>query len=244
MATSAALLLSPTLAASSDADDLSARELAEQAKDTFLDAQSVRLKLADRSASTISSKTAPTFMDLFLDRDGNCVGTLELGANGGSLEIVRRGEEVWLKPDTAFWKAQLPGSQGDTAAEFVRNRYIRGSSDDALLKDVVKACDLDTYQEEFGRSGLSSDDKSLTKGEETTVDGAEVVPLKGEEDGKPSTLYVTSDRPHRLVAITQKADGTDTKVTFSDYDEPVPSQTPSADESVDVDQVREELLGG
>ncbi|KUO21733.1 N-acetyltransferase [Streptomyces dysideae] len=84
------------------------------------------MKLTDRSAATRTSRTQPTSMDLALDRDGNCVGTMEMGSDGGSVEIVKRGEEVWMKPDTAFWKAQVPGGEGDEVAELFKNRYIHG----------------------------------------------------------------------------------------------------------------------
>ncbi|MFI6039065.1 hypothetical protein ACIBBD_34000 [Streptomyces sp. NPDC051315] len=241
---SAALLLCPAPAAASDADDLTARELAERAGDSLADAESARLRVADRGADATGSRTEPTGMDLFLDRDGNCVGTVEMGSNGGSLQIVKRGEEVWVKPDTAFWTSHLPGGQGEEVAELVKNRYVHASTRDAALEDTAGMCDLDSVQEELDSSGLSSDGASMTKGEETTLDGTEVIPLKGEEDGRPTTLYVTSDSPHRLVGAAQRVDGTDRRLTITDYDEPVPSQTPSADETVDIEKIEEKLLGG
>ncbi|NUS28302.1 MAG: hypothetical protein HOV92_29340, partial [Streptomyces sp.] len=54
-------------------------------------------------------------------------------------------------------------------------------------------------------------------------------------------LYVTSDTPHRLVKATQRGGGTDLTLTFTDYDKPVPTATPSADESVDVGKLQQEL---
>lgn len=238
-AASAALLLSPALAAAGDADGLSARELAEQAKDNLLDAESVHLKLTDRSADTRTSKTQPTSMELSMDQDGNCVGSMEMGSDGGSVEIVKQGDEVWMKPDTAFWKSQVPGGEGDAVAELFKNRYIHGSTRDAMLKGMADTCDLDSFQRDIEAD--SSDAGKLRKGDETTVDGTKVIPLKGVADGKQAVLYVTSDSPHRLVRATQKGDGTDMALSFSDYGKPVPSKTPSADETVDVGKLQEEL---
>lgn len=238
-AASAALLLSPGLVAAGDADDLSARELAGQAKDNLLDAKSVHLKLTDRSADTRTSKTQPTSMDLSMDQDGNCVGSMKMGSGGGSVEIVKQGAEVWMKPDTAFWKSQVPGGQGDAVAELFKNRYIHGSTSDAMLKGMADTCDLTSFQEEV--EGDGSEETPLKKGEETTVDGTKVIPLTGTEDGKKAVLYVTSDSPHQLVRATQRGDGTNTTLTFTDYDKPVPTTTPSADESVDVGKLQEEL---
>lgn len=235
----AVLLLSPALIAADDGDDLTARQLADQAKDNLLDAESVRLRLTDRGTSATTSKTQPTSMDLTLDQDGNCVGSMRMGSGGGTVEIVKRGDEVWMKPDRTFWKAQVPGSQGDAVAELFEDRYIHGSTNDAMLKGMADTCDLTSFQEEV--EGDGSEETPLKKGEETTVDGTKVIPLTGTEDGKKAVLYVTSDSPHQLVRATQRGDGTNTTLTFTDYDKPVPTTTPSADESVDVGKLQEEL---
>ncbi|NUS75006.1 MAG: hypothetical protein HOV70_02240 [Streptomyces sp.] len=236
----AVLLLSPVLIAADgdDGDDLTARQLADQAKDHLLDAKSVHLKLTDRSTDTRTSTTRPTSMDLALDQHGNCVGSMTMGSHGGSVDIVKQGAEVWMKPDADFWKAQVPGGEGDAVAELFKNRYIHGSTKDAMLKGMADTCDLTSFQKE-----VAGDDKASTlkKGTETTVDGTKVIPLKGVEDGKRAVLYVTSDTPHRLVKATQRGGGTDLTLTFTDYDKPVPTATPSADESVDVGKLQQEL---
>ena len=246
-AASAALLLSSALVpvtaatSASAAGEPSARELADQAKKNLIDTESVHLKLTDRSAGTGTSRTQPTSMDLSLDRDGNCAGTMRMGSGGGSVEIVKRGDEVWMKPDTAFWKAQVPGGQGDEIAELFKNRYIHGSTNDTMLAGMADTCDLTSFQKDV--TAGSSDTGRLTKGAETKVDGTDVIPLRGTSEGKRAVLYVTSDPPHRMVRATQKGEGTDVTLSFSDYGKPVPSKTPSADESVDVGKLQEELQG-
>ncbi|WP_327718939.1 hypothetical protein OG381_28615 [Streptomyces sp. NBC_00490] len=236
----AALLLSPVLIAADDGDDLTARQLADQAKDNLLDAESVRLRLTDRGASATTSKTQPTSMELSLDQDGNCVGSMRMGSGGGSVELVKQGDEVWMKPDRTFWKAQVPGGQGEAVAELFEDRYIHGSTKDAMLKGLADTCDLTSFQQDVeGDDG--SERTPLKKGEETTVDSTKVIPLTGTEDGKKAILYVTSDSPHQLVRAVQRGDGTNTTLTFTDYDKPVPTATPSADESVDVGKLQEEL---
>ncbi|WP_328749838.1 hypothetical protein OHT57_30880 [Streptomyces sp. NBC_00285] len=256
-AVSAALLLSPGLApvaaAATTADGPSARELVHQAKKNLLDAESVHLKLTDRGADTKTSRTQPTSMDLALDQDGNCAGSLRMGSGGGGVEIIKRGDEVWMKPDTAFWKAQVPGGQGDAVAELFKNLphsqlrssggtpIIHGSTHDAMLRGMADTCDLTSFQKDI--TGDSSDPGRLTKGRETRIDGTDVIPLKGTSEGNSVVLYVTSDSPHRLVRATQKGAGTDTTLSLSDYGEPVPSKTPSADDSVDVGKLQDELQG-
>ncbi|WP_051135543.1 hypothetical protein [Streptomyces sp. 351MFTsu5.1] len=239
-AAGAALVVSSLLGpGSAAADDPSARQLVDQAKKNLLDAESVRLRLTDHSADTRTSRTQPVSMDLALDQDGNCAGTLRMGAGGGSVEIVKRGAEVWMKPDTAFWKAQVPGGQGDAVAELLKDRYLHGSTHDALLRGMAETCDLTSFQKQI--TADSSDARRLTKGAPTKLDGTEVIPLKGTSEGKRVALYVTSATPHRLVRATQKGGGTDLALSFSDYGRPVPSKTPPADRSVDVNKLQDEL---
>ncbi|AWT45048.1 MULTISPECIES: hypothetical protein [Streptomyces] len=234
-----ALLLFPALAVADDGGDLSAKELAQQAKDNFLKAKSVHLGYTDHSKNAAADRTKAVAMDLSLDRDGNCAGSLTMGKGGGSVELVKRGREVWMKPDAAFWKAQVPGPQGAAVAELFKDRYVHGTTADAMLKGMADTCDLAAFQKQVD-SGVA-DDKTLTKGEETTRDGTKVIPLKGREDGKDSVLYVTSGSPHRLAEAAQKGAGTDVDLKFGDYDKPVPSKTPPADQTVEVDRLNQQL---
>ncbi|MFE1437990.1 hypothetical protein [Streptomyces sp. NPDC058739] len=241
LAASAALLLAALapVATASDGDDLSARELADQARDNLLDAESVHLRLTDRSKGVEVSSTQPTSMDLALDREGNCAGEMEMGRDGGTVEIVKQGDEVWMQPDTDFWKTQVPGSQGEAVAELFENRWIHGSTDDALLKGMADTCDLRTFQKDIGAGSGTA--PALAKGEKTERDGTEVFPLTGKENGTTVTMYVTADSPHRAILITQRGDGTNMSVAFKDYDKPVPTRTPPPGESVDVSRLQEEL---
>ncbi|MGC0329969.1 hypothetical protein RKD23_002959 [Streptomyces sp. SAI-170] len=235
-AVSATLLLAPSAAA---ADDPSARQLADEARENLRDAESVHLKLTDRGKDTSTGRTRPASMDLALDRDGNCAGTLKMARHGGTVEIVKRGKQVWMKPDTAFWKAQVPGGQGDEVAELFKNRWIHGSTSDAMLKGLADTCDLDSLQDDIG----SGDDPptALKRGEKTERDGTDVYPLSGKDEGKNITMYVTADSPHQVAEIVQRGGGTDRSVTFDDYDEPVPTRTPPPEDSVDVDKLQDEL---
>ncbi|GAA3221661.1 hypothetical protein GCM10020256_28550 [Streptomyces thermocoprophilus] len=135
---------------------------------------------------------------------------------------------MWMKPDAAFWKAQLPGPQGNAAAELFKDRYVHGTTENDLLKGMAETCDLAEFQHEV--EGEVTDEAELTKGAETTRDGTDVIPLSSTDDGKEHVLYVTSDEPHLLAEATEKS-GSAGKETFidlrfDDYDKPVPSKTP------------------
>lgn len=225
--------------------DQSAQEISDRAKRELLDAESVHLTLTDKGGDV--DKDDPAHMDLALDREGNCAGTLRFGGTGGSAELVKRGDKVWMKPDGTFWKNQVPGGQGAAAAELFKGRYIHGSTNDSMLKGLAEVCDLKEFQKSVGDDSDDSDDsdddmKDLKKGKVTTVDGTRVVPLTGkDDDGNDTTLYVAAEGRPQLIRATEKGKGTDRTTTLTDYDEPVPSKTPPASESVDVSKLQEEL---
>jgi hypothetical protein len=202
-------------------------------------AKSLRLTLTDKSPEAAASKSRPTSQDLALDQEGNCTGSMTLGGGGGGVEIVVRGDQVWLKPDAQFWKSQVPGSYGTTVAELFKNRYLHGSTSDILLKGLADSCDLRAFQQAGADSSAKRHD--WKKGADTKVDGAKVTPLTHDKHGLKNTLYISTDTDHHLVRLTQKGDGADLTISFTDYDKPVPSATPSAADSVDISQLGSEL---
>ncbi|QEU92319.1 hypothetical protein CP970_16670 [Streptomyces kanamyceticus] len=239
--------------AKGDAGDLSAREISDKAKRELLDAKSVHISMratgadatkdtdsdTDSDGDSDSDSADPASMELTLDRDDNCVGSMKM-ANGAALDLVKRGDKVWMKPNKAFWRTQVPGGAGEAAAEIFKNRYIHGSTSDAMLKEVTGICDLGKIQKDI-QDDADDKTKSLAKGEPTTVDGTAAIPLTGKDDGKEITLYVATEGKPYLLKAVEKGDGDDTTTTFSDYDEPVPSKTPSPDESVDVSKLEQQL---
>ncbi|MFD0550894.1 hypothetical protein ACFQ0X_18150 [Streptomyces rectiviolaceus] len=231
--TAAALLVAPAVALA-DTEDLSAQEISDKAEQELLDAKSVRLELGQKGTDV--KKDDPAAMDLALDQDGNCAGTLRMADDGGSLELIKQGEKIWMKPDLAFWKAQLPGGQGEAAADLIGDRYLYGTSDDPMLEDIAEACDLDTIQKEI--KDEAGDSTDLRKGDTTKVEGADVIPITGTDDGKKTTMYVAAEGAPYLVKATSVGDGTDSTLKLGDYDKPVPSKTPSEEESVDVSQLQ------
>ncbi|GHE95507.1 hypothetical protein GCM10018785_70890 [Streptomyces longispororuber] len=216
---------------------LSAREISDRARRALLGAKSVHIEVEDRSKD--AEKDDPAHMDLALDRDGNCAGTMGFARGGGRAELVKRGDKVWLKPDDAFWRNQLPRGQGEAAAELFKGRYLHGTTRDEMLRDLSEICDLKELQ-----SGVDDDPeetKGLKKGGGTTVAGTRVVPLTATEDGADKALYVASEGTPYPIRITQKDGDSDQTTTFSDYDEPVPVRTPAAKESLDIAKLEKRL---
>ncbi|MFI9648520.1 hypothetical protein ACIHAA_19745 [Streptomyces sp. NPDC052040] len=231
------LLFSPVLGGVSSArtgGDQSPQQLAAQAQGALRKATSVRIHYEDRSAAAASSITVPSAMNLALDRSGNCAGTLSLGRQGGMVQIVKRGTDVWLKPNTAFWTAELPGDRGAAAAREFKNHYIHGSTTNMVFSGVVNACSLQDLQ----AAATATPPATLKEGLATTVNGTRVVPLSFRTNGTTSTLYVTTGAPHRLYRAAQKGPGTDLTLTFTDYNVPVPAKVPPASQSLDVSRLQ------
>lgn len=120
-----------------DLADKSAQQISDDALQQLLAAQSLRLR-TETSAD-------PTKLDLTLDRAGNCTGAISKGEYG-RVELVKRGDEVWMKPDAAFWKGLLPGKKGDDAAAKYRDTFLHGTTKNSFLRGVSAACDLKAFQ--------------------------------------------------------------------------------------------------
>ncbi|MFE3517655.1 hypothetical protein [Streptomyces sp. NPDC059166] len=232
-ACAAVVVLTVTTGAAARADDgfesLPAQQIADRSREALLGADSLRL----RAQGDLGEGRDPMTVDLSLDRSGNCAGDIDLGSGKGDIEIVKRGDDVWVKPDADFWENQVPIG-GEAFEAVVAGRYLKGDASDSRLRPAVQACDLDTFRE-LVSDNPGSPDARFTKGEATTVDGVRAIPVTRTDGGRPTTTtYVDTGGEHHPVRVTLRGGGADAAVDLTDYDEPVPTATPSADETVDI----------
>ncbi|WP_328906725.1 hypothetical protein OG230_29245 [Streptomyces sp. NBC_00234] len=214
--------------ADDDIESLPAQQIADRTRDALLSVDSLRLT----STGDLGEGRPPMTVDLTLDRDGNCRGSVDLGDDKGAVEVVKRGNAVWLKPDSDFWKNQVPIG-GTTFEAILDGRYMKGEADDPRLLSVTQACDLDTFRELLTDNADTSHG-TLTKGTKTTVRGTDVIPLTRTEGKEKVTLYVATEGKPYPVRLTVQGPSADAVVGFSGFDKPVPTATPSEDETVDV----------
>ncbi|MFJ8309476.1 MULTISPECIES: hypothetical protein [unclassified Streptomyces] len=231
-ACSAAAVLALAGAAPAHADDtgsLTAGQIAQRSRDALRGATSLHVT----AKGDLRAPGAVTSFDLTLDRSGNCRGSVSLGPRG-SVDIVKRGADVWMKPDAAFWKNEVPGG-GSGLASLVGNRYLKGTTNDPVLRGTAGVCDLDGFQK-YLDSAANLPSTGLTKGRPATVDGTAVVPVTGTQQGRTLTLDVaTTGKPYpvRITAATGAA-APDATVRLDGFDQPVPAATPAADQTVDI----------
>ncbi|MEU8709137.1 hypothetical protein [Streptomyces sp. NPDC048565] len=217
--------------ADDDIESLPAEQIADRSRDALLDVRSLHL----RAQGDLGKKRPPMTVGLSLDRNGNCAGDVDLGRSKGKAEIIKRGDSVWLKPDADFWENQVPVG-GSAFEAILAGRYMKGSASDSRLRPIVKACDLDTFRDLVSDNADTSAG-TFTKGTVTRVDGARTVPVTRTLHGQELTAYVDTEGAHHPVRITVRGDGADAAVDFSRFDEPVPTATPPADETVDISAV-------
>ncbi|MER6308179.1 hypothetical protein ACWCXK_12215 [Streptomyces sp. NPDC001739] len=219
----------------------SAQQISDDALHRLVSAKSLRL----RTETTAD----PTKLDLTLDKAGNCAGAISKGELG-RVEIIKRGNEVWMKPDAAFWKSQLPGEEGARAAAKYRNTFLHGTADhDAFLQNLATACDLTAFQKsaagpgEPPPSGEPTPTSKLTKGHPTTHEGTPVLPVVKRTDGVTETLYVAIKGTHYPLKLTVEADEQKGTVLLSNYGTPVPDKTPAPGDTADISAL-EDLFQG
>lgn len=211
-----------------DIDTLTAQQIADRARDALLDAHSMHLS----TRGDLGRDSTPMSLDLTLDRSGNCDGSVDLGDSQGSVRIVKRGNDVWVKPDADFWKNQVPDG-GQAFAAILNGRYMRASATDSRLLPLTKACDLDTFQK-LVSDNADNEAGTLNKGAKTTLGTTTVVPLTRMRDDKRLVLYVTATGKPYPLRLTLQGDGADATVNFSDFDKPVPTSTPPPDDTFDI----------
>ncbi|MFG2232595.1 hypothetical protein ACGFNX_21710 [Streptomyces sp. NPDC048723] len=210
--------------------DESAQAIAQASREAMSKVTSLHMvgKVTDTSGTTT--------LDLRFDEQGDCVGTVTPPGNAGTADIVKRGDDVWMKLDDALLKAQVPGPAADDAIALINGRYLHGTTDSALLSDFAQVCDLDFFKEEFSSKPPS---EQLVKGSRTTVDGQPAITVTSRRDGRTGTYQVsTEDEPYLLQVRGTDESGRKVDASFSDFDKPVTPRPPAPADSVDLSELQ------
>ncbi|NBE54064.1 hypothetical protein [Streptomyces boluensis] len=182
------------------------------------------------------AEPAPAAFELSYDTKGNCTGTVTNQRNKGSMEVLRQGDRVWIKPDAKWLESEMPELKGDAAAELVKGKYFETSTKDANGAKIAELCDLNGFKQQIRDRAGEAQKATVTKGERTEVDGRPAIELKvkkGTQEG--SSFVATEGKPYPLkVEADDSADGVEVEMTFSEFDKPVTVKTPPADQTVDI----------
>ncbi|MEU3771703.1 hypothetical protein AB0F11_00510 [Streptomyces sp. NPDC032472] len=233
----AGVLLVGTAAASggNGIEDEPADVIAQKGRQSLLEARSLRWEGRTKDAS------GSYVVDFRLDREGNCTGTVELAPHKGRIEIVKRGQDVWMKPDATFWKTQVP-EKAEALIQLLNGRWMHGHADDPELRQLSSSCDVSHLQREYLPGPFATED--VKKGGKALVKETPAITVTGRSGADWATLYVATEGKPLLLRIQGQTDGTQGEADFSEYDKPVPSKTPTPAESVDVSELQRTGAGG
>ncbi|MEU7038976.1 hypothetical protein ABZ958_35690 [Streptomyces sp. NPDC046237] len=87
----------------------------------------------------VTNESGTTALDLRLDERGNCVGTVTPPDDSGMADIIKRGNDVWMKLDDAILRAQVPGAAAEEAIALINGRYLHGTTGSFLLRDFAES---------------------------------------------------------------------------------------------------------
>ncbi|WP_030763024.1 hypothetical protein [Streptomyces sp. NRRL F-2664] len=210
--------------------DKSAQAIADASRKAMSEVTSMRM------VAKVTEGAGTTGLDIRFDEAGSCVGSVTPPGGSGRAEVIKRGDDVWMKLDDELLRAQAPGAAAEDAIALIDGRYLHGTTDNAMLRDFAQFCDLDHFKKEFSAKPAG---ERLTKGPTTTVDGRPAITVTGKRGGDTGTYEVsTQDEPYLLRIQGAKASGERVQATFSAFDEPVRAQPPAPGDTVDLSELR------
>ncbi|MEU0944696.1 hypothetical protein ABZ379_18130 [Streptomyces canus] len=147
-----------------------------------------------------------------------CMGTVDISEKG-SFEIIRKGNDIWAKPDATFAEG-MNSALGKTA--FSTDKWTHGTPDNALMAKLASWC----HQEQFTAPDALDAGSKATKGKVTTVDGQLAVPVVLGGKGESVTWFVaTTGKPYFIKQDSTRADMQD--LTDSGFGTAVGAKAPS-----------------
>ncbi|MFG2293693.1 hypothetical protein [Streptomyces sp. NPDC048603] len=158
-----------------------------------------------------------------------CTGTF--GTEGeGKAELLKKGEDLYLKADEAFYSSEfkdMPKDEAALALKLLAGKWVKSKATDADSKDVAGFCDLGKLTEEFEKS------EGAKKGKTGTVNGQEALEITTKTDDGTETVWVaTKGEPYLLKTVhTGEEAG---EMNFSGFDKPVQVPAPADKDIVDL----------
>ncbi|MFF2013018.1 hypothetical protein ACFVWY_28650 [Streptomyces sp. NPDC058195] len=179
-----------------------------------------------RLAGTLVGKGGTYKLDMRLKAEG---GTGSVVSKDSRFELLRIGDELYLKADAGFWSHEEE-SGGDSeasgaAADKLQNKYVKVPRNDPTYKQLRGFTEKKTLLD-----GLLSLHGTLNKGDRDTVGATRTVQITGGE-GEGGTLDVSLEgKAYPLRFARGGGAGT---VTFADWGKDFPLEAPARVDTVD-----------
>lgn len=227
-AVATAVTLAAAVSGCSVYDDLTTSAFAEQDGDSIVvaageamqDVSSVRLTGQVRDAGE------QYFLDLSVDREDRCTGTLRIG--GSHIDVRRIGDRAWVKGEAGAFNRLAGGSVPRTVLQHLSRSWLPVEG-----KAAASLCDFDRLLKTFevvafDVKGGDREDVPATVGEESSMDGQTVVQVIASPGGAHDEMvWVRSEAPHRVVKIESTATQDGGTIAFSEFDEDVEVEAPA-----------------
>ncbi len=222
----AALLLAPLAACGSGGgsgdtngiEELSPEEIEQQARATARDARTVLL------TGTVISGDQSYRIDMRLAEGG---GVGEVSAEGGStFELLRVGEELYLKADEGFWESEdLPAELESDPAKKLDGKYVKVAPDDPAYEELSGFTDKNLLLD-----GLLSLQGERETGDHGEIGGVETIRVEA-DDGAGGTMEVALVGPPYPLRLVRG--GGAGEVTLADWNQDFSLHAPNDDDIVD-----------
>ncbi|MFI2430802.1 hypothetical protein [Streptomyces sp. NPDC018693] len=197
---------------------LPAGQIQERTKAAAASVDAVRL------AGTVVASGHAYKLDMRLKADG---GTGSVTSEGATFQLLRIGEELYLKADADFW-GQVDGKSGDggsDAADKLDGKYVKVPTGDPSYKEFSGFTDKDVLLD-----GLLTLHGTLKTDGHHKQAGVRTIRITG-DDGSGGTLDVSLEgRPYPLRLARAGDAGT---LTFSAWGQNFDLEPPPKEETVD-----------
>ncbi|MFH8519278.1 hypothetical protein ACH4CE_30165 [Streptomyces gelaticus] len=199
---------------------LTAAEIEKKAQRAADAADAVRL------AGTLVGKGGTYKLNMQLKEQG---GTGSVVSKDSTFELLRIGDELYLKADSGFWSHdEKPGADsaaGGAAADKLQNKYVKVPQDDPTYKQLRGFTDKKTLLD-----GMLTLHGTLGKGDRKTVGGTPTVQITGGR-GEGGTLDVSlKGKAYPLRFARGGGGGT---VILSDWGKDFALEAPTRGDTVD-----------
>ena len=175
------------------------------------------------------------FVDLSMDRDDRCTGTIRVG--GSHLDIRRIGNRAWLKGEAGAFNRLGGGSVPRQVLDRLSGSWVQLDG-----RTATRLCDFDALLATFevvdfgqeGKAGKGRSKRDAVDGpvpasvvEETTIDGHKAVQLTASPGGAhDENTWVLSEAPHHVVRLESTATQDGGTLSFSEFDVDVEVEAP------------------
>lgn len=175
-------------------------------------------------AGTMDDNGSKLTLDMSLDTQGNCVGSVTSAGQKVNLISVA-GSAVYMKAGASFWQGAA-GMPAATAATFA-TKWVTGKA----LASFGSICNLSQLTKSINDSTVAEDKPKFLGTDK--VGGVDVVKIQVvDKDKSSSTLYVAASAPHNVLQVAgPKSQGS---VTFTQFNTPVKATAPAG--AVNLDQ--------